>query len=126
LMIVALLGIVYFLPSLKTNIPLAIALISTTLFGFQFQINNIQTLPADYFHGKNVGTVTGMSGTAAVAGTLTTTWLVPVITKTSYDLFFLLAALLVPVAWLCIRLLFRKRQIEPQRRAAQAVPLTER
>jgi ACS family hexuronate transporter-like MFS transporter len=90
------------LSSLKENIPLAIALISTTLFGFQFLINNIQTLPADYFNGKNVGTVAGMSGTAAVAGILITTWMVPAITKNGYEWFFILGAVLVPLAWGCI------------------------
>lgn len=92
----------YNLSSLKENIPLAIGLISTTLFGFQFLINNLQTLPSDFFHGANVGTVAGMSGTAAVAGTLITTWSVPAITKTGYVSFFLLGAVMVPLAWLCI------------------------
>ncbi|RYY00618.1 MAG: MFS transporter, partial [Gammaproteobacteria bacterium] len=73
LMLVSLALTAFYLNSLKENIPLAIGLISTTLFGFQFLINNIQTLPSDYFHGKNVGTVAGMGGTTAVAGTLITT-----------------------------------------------------
>ena len=102
LMLASLSLTVFYLSSLKENIPLAIGLISTTLFGFQFLINNIQTLPADYFHGKNVGTVSGMGGTAAVAGTLITTLLVPVITKSGYEWFFILGALMVPLAWICI------------------------
>ncbi|MDB5196918.1 MAG: transporter, partial [Flaviaesturariibacter sp.] len=69
---------------------------------------NIQTLPSDYFHGKNVGTVAGMGGTAAVAGTLLTTWSVPFITKGGYVLFFLLGAVLVPLAWLCITFITSK------------------
>jgi ACS family hexuronate transporter-like MFS transporter len=102
LMLVSLALTAFYLSSLKENIPLAIGLISTTLFGFQFLINNIQTLPADYFNGKNVGTVAGMGGTAAVAGTLITTWTVPIITKSGYEWFFIMGALLVPVSWLCI------------------------
>jgi ACS family hexuronate transporter-like MFS transporter len=102
IMLVALGLTAFYLPSLKENIGFAIGLIAATLFGFQFIINNIQTLPADYFNGKNVGTVAGMGGTTAVAGTLIVTWLVPVLTKTSYTSFFLLAAVLVPIAWLCI------------------------
>ena len=98
----------YHLDSLKDNINLAIILISTTLFGFQFLIGNIQTLPSDYFHGKNVGTVAGMSGTAAVIGTLITTWAVPVLTKTSYTSFFILGAIMVPLAWFCITLITSK------------------
>jgi ACS family hexuronate transporter-like MFS transporter len=102
LMLVSLALTAFYLSSLKENISLAICLISTTLFGFQFLINNIQTLPADYFNGRNVGTVAGMGGTAAVAGTLITTWMVPVITKNGYEWFFILGALMVPVAWICI------------------------
>ena len=68
----------------------------------KYRINNLQTLPSDYFNGKNVGTVAGMGGTAAVLGTIITTWLVPVITKTSYTSFFIMGALMVPLAWICI------------------------
>lgn len=102
IMLVSLAAIAFYLDHLKEHINVAIALISATLFGFQFLINNLQTLPADYFNGKNVGTVAGMGGTAAVAGTLVVTWLVPVLTRTSYTSFFLLGAALVPVAWICI------------------------
>jgi ACS family hexuronate transporter-like MFS transporter len=103
IMLAALSGVIYFLDDLVNNIPLAIGLISATLFGFQFLINNLQTLPSDYFNGKNVGTVAGMGGTAAVAGTLIVTWLVPALTKTSYTSFFIMAALAVPLGWICIR-----------------------
>jgi len=108
-MLLSLLAIVYYLDSLKEQVNLAIALISATLFGFQFLINNLQTLPSDYFHGKNVGTVAGMGGTAAVAGTIITTLLVPVLTKTSYTSFFILAALVVPLGWLCISFISSKK-----------------
>lgn len=103
IMLLSLVAIAFYLDQMKDNASMAIALISSTLFGFQFLINNLQTLPADYFHGKNVGTVAGMGGTSAVAGTLIVTWLVPELTKTSYTSFFILAALLVPLAWICIQ-----------------------
>ncbi|RYF82090.1 MAG: hypothetical protein EON98_11645, partial [Chitinophagaceae bacterium] len=74
-----------------------------------FLINNIQTLPSDYFHGKNVGTVAGMGGTTAVAGTLITTWMVPVITRNGYHWFFILGALMVPLSWICITFITGKR-----------------
>jgi len=90
----------------------AITLISITLFGFQFLINNLQTLPGDYFNGKNVGTVAGMGGTAAVVGTLITTWIVPVITRTSYTSFFIMGAAMVPIAWACITFITSKKSIE--------------
>jgi ACS family hexuronate transporter-like MFS transporter len=92
----------FYLSSLKAHTDAALILISTTLFGFQFIINNIQTLPSDYFHGKNVGTVAGMGGTAAVLGTLITTLSVPFITRTGYISFFILGAVLVPLSWICI------------------------
>ncbi len=111
LMLLSLLLTAYNLSALKENIPLAIGLISTTLFGFQFLINNLQTLPSDYFHGANVGTVAGMSGTAAVAGTLITTWSVPAITKSGYVPFFILGAVMVPLAWLCITFIRSKKSI---------------
>ena len=102
IMLVSLVAIALYLDQLKDNVNVAIALISATLFGFQFLINNLQTLPADYFNGKNVGTVAGMGGTAAVVGTIITTWLVPVLTKTGYTSFFIMGAMMVPFAWICI------------------------
>ncbi len=98
----------FVLDGLKDNPGLAIALIGITLFGFQFIINNIQTLPSDYFNGKNVGVVSGMGGTAAILGVLITTWMVPVLTKTSYVSFFVLAAVLVPLSWLSLKFFARK------------------
>lgn len=109
IMLASLMVIVYQLGSLKDTPTLAMMLIGFTLFGFQYLIGNIQTLPSDYFNGKNVGTVAGMGGTAAVAGTLLTTWAVPVITQTSYVSFFVLAAVLVPVSWLCIKYISSKK-----------------
>nr|WP_121271612.1 MFS transporter [Pedobacter schmidteae] len=109
IMLISLMAIVYQLDSLKNTPTLAMVLIGCTLFGFQFLIGNIQTLPSDYFNGKNVGTVAGMGGTAAVAGTLLTTWAVPIITKTSYVSFFVLAAVLVPITWICIKYITSKK-----------------
>ncbi|HEV8286485.1 MAG TPA: MFS transporter [Chitinophagaceae bacterium] len=111
LMLIALATTAIYLDQLKQNVPLAIFLISTTLFGFQFLINNLQTLPSDYFHGKNVGTVAGMGGTSAVLGTLLTTWAVPLITKTSYVSFFIMGAMMVPLAWICITFITSKNKL---------------
>jgi ACS family hexuronate transporter-like MFS transporter len=80
----------------------AVLLIAVVLFGFQFSINNIQTLPSDFFSGKSVGTLAGMGGTSAVAGVLIMIWLVPVITKISYVPFFLMGALMVPLGILAV------------------------
>ncbi len=76
----------------------AVLLIAVILFGFQFAIGNIQTLPSDFFAGKSVGSLAGVGGTAAVVGVLITTWMVPAITQESYVPFFLLGAALVPLA----------------------------
>jgi ACS family hexuronate transporter-like MFS transporter len=51
-----------------------------------------------------------MGGTAAVAGTVIVTMLVPVITRTSYTSFFILAALFVPIAWICIMFIVSKNK----------------
>lgn len=110
IMLFSLVGIAVNMEEMRSNPSAAIALISATLFGFQFLINNLQTLPSDYFDGKNVGAVAGMGGTAAVLGTLVTTWIVPVITRTSYTSFFVMGALMVPVAWLCITYISKRNK----------------
>ncbi len=109
-MLVALAGMVFLLNQHTKEPTAAMLLIGVTLFGFQFLISNLQTLPSDYFHARNVGTVAGMGGTAAVAGTLITTWAVPVITRSGgYQSFFVMAAVLVPLAWAAVSFL-RRRQ----------------
>lgn len=108
IMLISLVVTAIYLDKLQEQPGIAIALIGVTLFGFQFLINNLQTLPSDYFHGKNVGTVSGMSGTSAVIGTLIVTWLVPILTKTNYTSFFIMGAILVPLAWVCIRFIVSK------------------
>ncbi|KER82215.1 MFS transporter [Xanthomonas arboricola] len=77
---------------------MAVLTIAAVLFGFQIAIGNIQTLPGDLFAGKSVGSLAGIGGMAAVAGTLITTWLVPVMTATSYAPMFILVAALVPAS----------------------------
>ena len=111
IMLISLAAIAFYMDQLKDHIAVAIALISAALFGFQFLINNLQTLPSDYFNGKNVGTVAGMGGTAAVAGTIILTLLVPWLTKTSYTTLFIVAAVLVPLAWTCITFITSKIKI---------------
>ncbi|MGH9882934.1 MAG: MFS transporter, partial [Pyrinomonadaceae bacterium] len=58
----------------------ALALIGLVLFGFQVWINNVQTLPSDFFSDRSVGSVAGLGGTGAGLGamlfTLTTGWVV--------------------------------------------------
>lgn len=111
LMLGSLVATVFMLNGLSQRPSVAIGLISVTLFGFQFLIGNIQTLPSDFFNGKNVGVISGMGGTAAVLGVLITTWMVPVLTQTSYVFFFVLGAALVPLAWISIKVLGKKREL---------------
>ncbi len=96
-----LLGAAFMLPALIASAfastPLwAMAAMFVALMGFQITIGNIQTLPSDFFSGKNVGTLAGIGGTAAVFGVLITTALVPMLTKNGYVPFFILATALVP------------------------------
>lgn len=94
-------GVIMFPPmilSAYASTPLAaVLLIAVVLFGFQFVINNLQTLPSDFFSGRSVGTLAGAGGTSAVVGVLITIWLVPILTKVSYVPFFMMGALLVPL-----------------------------
>lgn len=82
-----------------THTPLpAVLAMALVLFGFQFSINNIQTLPSDFFAGKSVGTVAGIGGLGAVLGVLVFgTWLVPYLSRISYVPVFVLGAALVPL-----------------------------
>jgi ACS family hexuronate transporter-like MFS transporter len=80
----------------------AVLLIAVILFGFQVVINNVQTLPSDFFSGRFVGTLAGLGGSSAVLGVLATIWLVPILTKSSYVPFFMMGALLVPLGVLSL------------------------
>lgn len=80
----------------------AVLVIAGVLFGFQVAIGNIQTIPGDLFDGRSVGSLAGVGGMAAVAGTLITTWLVPAMTKVSYGPIFILVAALVPLSLLSL------------------------
>lgn len=80
----------------------AVLMMAVILFGFQVAIGNIQTLPSDFFSGKSVGSLAGAGGSAAVIGVIITTQMVPRITTESYVPFFVLGALLVPLAVLSV------------------------
>jgi ACS family hexuronate transporter-like MFS transporter len=87
---------------------------SVTLFGFQFWVGNVQTLPSDYFPVGAVGSIAGFAGTAAGAGavlfTFSTGW---VVDHFSYTPILLVAGLLAPLATLALFLLSgRVRRVE--------------
>lgn len=66
--------------ALTSDAMVALALISLVTFGFQSWINNVQTLPSDYFPEEIVASVAGLGGVGAGIGAilyvLTTGWLV--------------------------------------------------
>ncbi|VXC51869.1 MFS transporter [Massilia sp. 9I] len=102
------LGLALMLPSLLFSAVaatpvLAVLSIAVILFGFQAAITNIQTLPSDFFSGKTVGSLAGISGTAAVLGVIACMQLVPVLTADgNYAPFFVLGALLVPLVFVSV------------------------
>jgi ACS family hexuronate transporter-like MFS transporter len=76
----------------------AVLLIAVILFGFQFSINNIQTLPSDFLTGKSVGSLAGLGGTSAVLGVLITMWLVPYLTSSNnWAPVFIMGAAIIPL-----------------------------
>lgn len=102
------LGLVVMFPALifsaMADTPLrAVLSIGVILFGFQAAISNIQTLPSDFFSGKTVGSLAGISGTSAVLGVIICMQLVPELTAGgNYTAFFVLGAILVPLVYLCL------------------------
>jgi ACS family hexuronate transporter-like MFS transporter len=76
----------------------ALALIGVVLFGFQVWINNVQTLPSDFFPDKAVASVAGLGGTGAGIGSMififSTGW---VVDHFSYVPVLVVAGLLAPL-----------------------------
>jgi ACS family hexuronate transporter-like MFS transporter len=102
------LGLVIMFPALLftavASTPLlAVLSIGVILFGFQAAISNIQTMPSDFFSGQSVGSLAGVSGSAAVVGVIICTQLVPELTAGgNYVPFFILGAALVPMVFISI------------------------
>ena len=79
-----------------------VAIVAIVLFGFQFSIGNIQTIPSDIFKGSSVGSLAGLGGTVGVFAVIVLNFLVPVITKTSFTPAFVIIALFVPLGVLAV------------------------
>ncbi|HKB68492.1 MAG TPA: MFS transporter [Pyrinomonadaceae bacterium] len=81
----------------------ALALIGVVLFGFQVWINNVQTLPSDFFPDKAVASVAGLGGTGAGIGSMififSTGW---VVDHFSYVPVLVAAGLLAPIGTLVL------------------------
>ena len=87
----------------------ALIAISLVLFGFQFWVNNIQTLPSDYFSSEEVGRITGLAQTSAVLGTIVFNTLIGwLVDNVSYTPVLIIGGILGPLATLSIFLLGKK------------------
>ncbi len=76
---------------------LFVYIVAVVLFGFQFAIGNVQTLPSDLFSGKNVGSLAGFGGTIGVISVVLMNFLVPKLSAISYNYIFLMIAVFVPL-----------------------------
>jgi len=74
-----------------------VGIVAVVLFGFQFSIGNVQTIPSDIFKGSSVGSLAGLGGTVGVFSVIVLNFLVPIITKTSFTPAFIIIALFVPL-----------------------------
>lgn len=73
------------------------AIVFCVLFGFQFAIGNIQTLPSDFFSGKSVGSLAGMGGMVGVFSVILLNLIVPKIAEVSYTPIFVMIGIFVPL-----------------------------
>lgn len=75
-----------------------VAIVFVVLFGFQFAISNVQTLPSDFFSGKSVGSLAGLGGMIGVFSVIVMNFLVPIVVdKFSYTPIFIAIAVFVPL-----------------------------
>lgn len=89
-----------------------VAIVAGVLFGFQFVISNIQTIPSDLFSGKSVGSLAGLGGTVGIFSVIIMNSLVPIITDNySYTPIFVLIAVFVPLGYLSIN--YFAKEIKP-------------
>ena len=109
-------GVIMFLGLIATilmaDTPLKfVIIVAFVLYGFQFVISNIQTIPSDLFSGKSVGSLAGLGGTVGVFSVIIMNFLVPVISSYSYTPIFIMIALFVPLGVISIYLL--AKEIKP-------------
>ena len=77
---------------------ICLAWMAVVLFGFQVWINNLQTLPSDFFPNSAVGSVFGLGGAAAaLASILFTYGTGHVVDAFGYTPMFLLAGVMGPL-----------------------------
>jgi ACS family hexuronate transporter-like MFS transporter len=87
----------------------ALILMGVVLFGFQVWINNLQTLPSDFFPKSAVGSVFGLGGTAAAVASVLYNWGTGhVVDAAGYTPMFVVAGILGPVGLIATLLLAGK------------------
>ncbi|GJM64119.1 MFS transporter [Persicobacter diffluens] len=85
-----------------------VGIVALVLFGFQFAIGNVQTIPSDLLSGKSVGSLAGFGGTIGVLSVVLMNFLVPQIAEISYNYIFMMIAVFVPLGIGSIFLFARK------------------
>ncbi|WP_394749946.1 MFS transporter [Spongiimicrobium salis] len=78
------------------------------LFGFQFVISNLQTIPSDLLSDKSVGSLAGLAGAVGAVSVMIMNWLIPVITKESYTPAFIILAVLAPLCVIALHVLIKE------------------
>lgn len=85
-----------------------VLIVAAVLFGFQFAIGNLQTIPSDLFSGKSVGSLAGLGGMVGVFSVIIMNFLVPRIAEISYTPIFIGIAVFVPLGIIAIYFFARK------------------
>ncbi len=89
-----------------------VSIVFFVLFGFQFAIGNVQTLPSDFFSGKSVGSLAGLGGMVGVFSVIIMNFLVPrVVDAFGYNPIFVAIGVFVPLGLGAIY--FFARNIKP-------------
>ena len=85
-----------------------VSFVFLVLFGFQFSISNIQTIPSDLLNDKSVGTLAGLGGSIGAVSVIIMNWLIPIITVDSYTPAFIILAILAPLSVLSVTILIKE------------------
>jgi ACS family hexuronate transporter-like MFS transporter len=108
--VIMFLGLLVTLLMPKSNPTNFVLVICVVLFGFQFAISNIQTLPSDFFSGKSVGSLAGLGGMIGIGSVIILNFIIPMIAKVSYTPIFIIIATFVPLGIGAIYFFARKIQ----------------
>ncbi|MDC0014447.1 MFS transporter, partial [Flavobacteriaceae bacterium] len=104
IILVSILGAIFF-----ANTPEKfVSFVFLVLFGFQFSISNIQTIPSDLLSGKSVGTLAGLGGSIGAISVIIMNALIPIITVDSYTPAFIILAVLAPLSYISIFVLIKE------------------